>query len=87
MDSNTRSIVLSLYLPTLFLSFATGMLSPIMPLYASSFEISYALIGVVLAAQATGNLIGDIPAGILLGKLGHKWSMLIGVALLGMSLP
>jgi MFS family permease len=85
MDSNTRSIVLSLYLPTLFLSFATGMLSPIMPLYASSFEISYALIGVVLAAQATGNLIGDIPAGILLGKLGHKWSMLIGVALLGMS--
>ncbi len=84
MDSNTRSIILSLYLPTLFLSFATGMLTPIMPLYARSFEISYALVGLVLAAQGTGNLIGDIPAGIVLTKLGHKWTMLIGVSLFGL---
>jgi MFS family permease len=84
MDSNTRSIVLSLYLPTLFLSFATGMLTPIMPLYARSFEISYALVGLVLAAQGTGNLIGDIPAGIVLGKFGHKATMLVGVTLFGL---
>jgi MFS family permease len=86
MDSNTRSIVLSLYLPTFVLSFATGMLTPIMPLYARSFEISYALVGLVLAAQGTGNLIGDIPAGIVLGKLGHKPTMLIGVSLFGLSI-
>jgi MFS family permease len=84
MDSNTRSIVLSLYLPTFFLSFATGLLTPIMPLYARSFEISYALVGVVLAAQGTGNLIGDIPAGIILGKFGHKLTMLIGVSMFGL---
>lgn len=86
MDANTRSIVLSLYLPTLFLSFATGMLTPIMPLYARSFEISYALVGMVLAAQGTGNLIGDIPAGIILSRLGHKWTMLVGVTLFGLSI-
>lgn len=86
MDSNTRNIVLSLYLPTFFLSFASGMLAPVMPLYARSFEISYALVGVVLAAQMMGNLIGDIPAGILLGKLGHKWSMLLGVSMYGLSI-
>jgi MFS family permease len=86
MDSNTRSIVLSLYLPTFFLSFATGMLAPVMPLYARSFEISYALVGVVLAAQMMGNLIGDIPAGILLSKFGHKWTMLIGVSVFGLSI-
>ena len=85
MDSNTRSIVLSLYLPTFVLSFATGMLTPIMPLYARSFEISYALVGLVLAAQGTGNLIGDIPAGIILGKLGHKVTMLIGVSMFGLA--
>jgi MFS family permease len=85
MDNNTRSIVLSLYLPTFFLSFASGMLTPVMPLYARSFEISYALVGVVLAAQMMGNLIGDLPAGILLGKFGHKWLMLIGVSMLGLS--
>ena len=84
--STTRSIVLSLYLPTFFLAFATGMLTPIMPLYARSFEISYALVGLVLAAQGTGNLIGDIPAGIVLGKLGHKMTMLIGVSLYGLSI-
>jgi MFS family permease len=84
MDSNTRSIVLSLYLPTFVLSFATGMLTPIMPLYARSFEISYALIGIVLAAQGTGNLIGDVPAGIVLGRLGHKRTMLMGVTLFGL---
>lgn len=84
MDSNTRSIVLSLYLPTFVLSFATGMLTPIMPLYARSFEISYALVGLVLAAQGIGNLVGDIPAGIILTKLGHKWTMLIGVSMFGL---
>lgn len=78
-------LVFSLYIPTLILSFATGMLTPILPLYASSFEISYALIGVVLAAQGVGNLIGDIPAGILLGRIGHRWLMVIGVGILGLA--
>jgi MFS family permease len=79
-------LLFSLYVPTLILSFATGMLSPIMPLYARSFEISYALIGVVLAAQGVGNLIGDIPAGILLGRIGHRWLMVIGVGILGLAM-
>lgn len=79
-------LLFSLYVPTLILSFATGMLSPIMPLYASSFEISYALIGVVLAAQGVGNLIGDVPAGILLGRIGHRWLMVTGVGILGLAM-
>lgn len=79
-------LLFSLYVPTLILSFATGMLSPIMPLYASSFEISYMLIGVVLAAQGVGNLIGDIPAGILLGRIGHRWLMMTGVGILGLAM-
>lgn len=60
------------------------MLTPIVPLYARSFEISYALVGLVLAAQGTGNLIGDVPAGIILNNIGHKWSMLIGVSAYGL---
>jgi MFS family permease len=83
LNSNTRSIVLSLYLPTMILSFATGMLTLIMPLYVRSFDVSYAMIGVVLAAQGVGNLLGDIPAGIMLNNLGHKRAMLIGVGLYG----
>src|SRR5690606_11115380 len=68
------------------LSFAMGMYIPVMPLYASDFGISYGLIGILLAAQGVGNLLGDVPAGILLGRLGHKWSMLAGVAILGLAM-
>lgn len=83
---NQRQIILSLYLPTLILSFGSGMLIPIAPLYARSFDISYSLVGLVLAAQGIGNLVGDIPAGMLLSKLGHKWSMLLGVGTLGLAM-
>lgn len=79
-------LLFSLYVPTLILSFATGMLTPILPLYAASFDISYGLIGVVLAAQGIGNLIGDIPAGILLGRIGHRRLMVIGVGVLGLAI-
>lgn len=81
-----RQIILSLYLPTLILSFGAGMLIPIAPLYARSFEISYSLVGLVLAAQGIGNLVGDVPAGMLLSKFGHKWSMLAGVATLALAM-
>lgn len=83
---NRRDIILSVYLPTIILSFAMGMYIPVMPLYASSFNISYGLIGLVLAAQGIGNLLGDVPAGILLGRLGHKWSMMVGVGVLGLAM-
>lgn len=81
-----NSLVLPLYLPTLLLSFATGMLAPILPLYARSFDLSYALVGVVLAAQGMGNLMADVPAGILLGRLGHRWTMMLGVGTLGLAM-
>ncbi|MEX1019699.1 MAG: MFS transporter, partial [Litorilinea sp.] len=79
------SMLLPVYVPTMVLAFGTGMLVPILPLYARSFDISYALIGVVLASQGIGNLIGDIPAGVLLGRLGEKRAMLFGVLLLGLA--
>jgi MFS family permease len=83
--TRSNSLWLPLYLPTLLLSFATGMLVPILPLYARSFDISYSLVGVVLAAQGMGNLMADVPAGILLGRLGHRRTMILGVGLLGLA--
>jgi MFS family permease len=80
-----NSLWLPLYLPTLLLSFANGMLAPILPLYARSFDISYSLVGVVLAAQGMGNLMADVPAGILLGRIGHRRTMILGVGTLGLA--
>ncbi len=75
-----RPLLFSVYVPTLILAFCQGLLLPVLPLYVRSFAVSYGLVGLVLAGQGIGMLVGDLPAGILLGRLGKKRSMLIGVA-------
>ncbi|MEZ4634614.1 MAG: MFS transporter [Caldilineaceae bacterium] len=61
------------------LAFCRGLLVPVLPLYAASFDVSYALVGLVLASEGLGTLVGDLPAGILIGRLGRKRSMIIGI--------
>ena len=79
------SLILSVYLPTLILSLSRGLLLPILPVYANSFEISYSLIGLLLAGEAIGMLLADIPAGGVLRRFGRKWTMILGVTLVGLS--
>ena len=79
------TLILTLYAPSLILAFGAGMLIPVLPLYARSFGVSYGLVGLVLASQGIGNLLGDVPSGILVGRIGHKWSMIGGLAALGAS--
>lgn len=59
------------------------MLTPVMPLYARSFEASYALVGLVLAAQGVGTILADVPSGMILSKYGHKLTMVVGVGTVG----
>jgi MFS family permease len=80
-----RQLILALYVPTLILAFCQGLLIPILPLFVSDeFAGSYGIIGLVVAAGAIGMIIGDVPAGALVGRIGLKRSMLIGIA--GMAL-
>ena len=73
------------YAPTLILAIGRGMMIPVLPLFARSFNDSYGLIGIVLASQGIGTLLGDVPAGILFGRLGQRRSMLIGLATLALA--
>lgn len=73
-------LFLAIYAPSLIFAFAFGMLTPIMPLYAASFEVSYGLVGLVLSGNALGSLLGDVPAGLLLRRLGVRRVMLLGIA-------
>lgn len=77
-------LVLPVYAPTLLLAFGGGMLTPVWPLYAASFGASYAWIGIVLAARGLGTILGDLPAGILVSKLGQKRLMLAGLAIIAL---
>lgn len=75
----------SVYIPSTILSFAEGMLVPVLPLYLVALGAPYWLIGLVLAAESIGMLLGDVPAGGLLRRLDHKMVMLIGIAALGVA--
>ena len=75
----------SVYLPTLIISFANGLLLPVLPLFAASLTESYVLIGLALAAEALGTLLADLPAGRWLGRLGHRRAMVLGIGLVALS--
>lgn len=72
-------LALSLYLPSLIYAVCQSMLRPVLPLYASAFDVSYGLIGLLLAGQGIGFLIADIPAGMLLRRFGTKQVMIVGI--------
>lgn len=72
-------LTLPLYVPSMVFAISMGLLTPILPLYAADFDIPYGLIGLVLSGPAIGALVGDIPAGVLLRRLGIKRVMLLGI--------
>ncbi len=78
-------MLLSVYLPSLIMSFGRGLLIPILPLYATSFDSSYALVGLVLSGEAIGLLLADLPAGALLRRLERRTGMVLGVGLVGLA--
>lgn len=82
-------IVLPVYAPTLLLAVGNGMLTPILPLYAASFGASYGLIGLVLGSRGLGTILGDLPAGMLIRRVGQRRLMMIGlvcIALCGLAM-
>lgn len=74
-----RSLIPTLYLPALAVSIGNGLLVPILPLYAAGFEINYALIGLILAGEALGTLIADVPTGMIQKRFGNKQVMMMGL--------
>ena len=67
-----RSLILPIYFPAFLLSVGGGILIPIFPEYAKSFNPSYSLMGLVLGMQGVGVLITDVPAGILIERTGPQ---------------
>ena len=72
-------LVLPFYLPSLVLSFSQGLLIPVLPLYATDFDVSYGVVGLILAIQSVGMLVSDIPGGMLLQRMGQKTAMTLGL--------
>ncbi|MBN2303069.1 MAG: MFS transporter [Anaerolineae bacterium] len=76
----------ALYAPALLFTFAGQMIAPLLPLYVGDFDVSYGIIGLVLACNALGTMLGDIPAGMLLRRWSQKTAMLAGIMLYAVSI-
>jgi MFS family permease len=76
-----RSIILPAYLPTFLFSVGEGAIIPIIPVVATERGASLALAGLIAAMIMVGELIGDLPAGWLVARIGERNAM-IGAAML-----
>lgn len=80
-SENTKSL-LTIYAPSLAMSFGLGMTVPAIPLLAASFGVSLGLAAQVITAQILGRTLFILPAGALVDRMGSKLAMLLGPALL-----
>jgi len=74
-------LVLSVYMPTALLAMAQGLLLATLPFYATDLGVSLTVVSVIVSAAAIGTLVSDVPAGVVLHRIGLRRSMLIGSAL------
>lgn len=81
-----KSLALPIYAPTLLLAFCRGMMIPVLPLYAVSFGVPYALVGMAVSSTNLGTLLGDLPAGVLLSRVGTKRTMQLGIACIALAM-
>lgn len=59
------------------------MLIPVLPSFIEEMGVGVGLVGIGVSGVLIGTMIFDVPAGLLVGKFGHKQTMLWGTALLG----
>ncbi|MBN9238343.1 MAG: MFS transporter [Micrococcales bacterium 70-64] len=76
-----RSIALPALLPTLLFSTGEGAIIPIIPIAADSLGATLALAGVVVALLTIGELLGNIPSGWLVARIGERPAMIGASAL------
>ena len=74
--------MLSIYLPTLVASVARNGVTLLLPLYALEVADSAFVAASVLAMQAAGTMLSDVPSGSLIARLGDKTVMMIGLTIL-----
>ncbi len=77
--------VLNLSLVTFLILLGLSMVSPILPTYAESFQVSYTLVGFVVSSFALTRMILDMPAGLLSRRFDKKKIMISGLLLLSVS--
>jgi len=82
MERSLRMDVISIYVPSFFIFVGMSIISPILPMYAQSFDVSYTLVSLAISAYAFGRFLADIPSGWLSDKWGRRPLMIWGTLLI-----
>ncbi|HVB07145.1 MAG TPA: MFS transporter [Acidimicrobiales bacterium] len=72
------SAFVSTYLPALILAIGTGIALPVVPKIAKSFHVGFSLATGVTTAFLIGSVLGTIPTGWLVDRVGRRRIMLLG---------
>ena len=86
MSRRVFALMLPVYVPSFLLAFTQGLLIPTLPLYATTFGVSFSLVSLAVAARGIGTLAMDLPSGVMLERLGSRKVMLLGVGVACVSL-
>ena len=62
-----------------------GAIIPLLPRFADDYDLTKLEAGLLLGAYGGGSLVGGLPAGLLLGRIGPKRGIIAGLALLFVS--
>src|SRR6478752_438064 len=76
-----RSVALAAYLPTLLFSIGEGSIIPLIPQVASSLGATLAVAGLITSMLMLGELIGDIPSGWVVSRVGERPAMIGGAVI------
>jgi MFS family permease len=76
-----RSVALAAFLPTLLFSIGEGAIIPIIPVAAGNLGAGLAMAGFIASMVMLGELVGDIPSGWIVSRVGERTSM-VGAAVI-----
>ena len=75
-----RGLLAPIYVPWSGMALCLGMLSLALPLYLTEVGLGYAGVSTVLTAAGLGSMIGGVPAGDGVARLGERRMLVLGIA-------
>lgn len=77
-----RQLVLSVYVPAFLMSMCQGIALLMIPLFALDLGANAGIAALIFSLRGLGNAVFDIPAGSIATRLGDKFTMAAGVAVM-----
>ena len=77
-----RGLLAPIYVPWMGMSLCLGMVSVALPLYLTEIGLGYLALSAVLTAAGVGSMVGGVPAGDGVARLGERWMLAGGIGML-----